>query len=51
MTVDEMVGGLWKTNGKQCRMLLVVLLPAGSETSYSSNTVSAGLEESIQMGV
>lgn len=26
-----------------------VLLPAGSETSFSSNVVSAGLEESVQM--
>lgn len=31
-------------------MPLVVLLPAGSETSCSSNTVSAGLEESIKIG-
>ena len=31
-------------------MPLVVLLPAGSETSCSLNTVSAGLEDSMKIG-
>lgn len=37
-------------NGKLCGMPLVALLPAGAETTCSLNVVSAGSEESLEIG-